>query len=386
LASTACHDATCLYGVYVANMRRTRLFSVRPRTTNVGNDIIALGTDALLDAVWGEPVEVVSVPAVAASRGVKGDGLDAGNVYEANRLADGVLVGGGNLFENGGLHVTATALDALDVPLAVAGVSSGRVHGRDGALTARSDSLPPAAIAALCAHAAPVLVRDGATVRLLESMGVVGAQVAGCPSLYLDRFLSDPPAPAPDMAGTALLSLRNPSLMSVPYAWQEQVRSDVRRIAADLAARYDRVLLVCHDYQDLAFAAAFPELQSLYTEDPRQLLAWLRGCAIGVTYRLHAFLPSIAFGTPTVHISYDERGAAMVETLGVEAWDVPMGPGRDVAGEVRDRVLAAEAGGGARHDAEPALETLLKTLTGGLELFAQRVALDRERYEAMTVA
>jgi Polysaccharide pyruvyl transferase len=359
----------------VPEQRAVRLFTVRPDTTNIGNDLIALATESLLAAVWDGPVEVVSVPAAGVPGAVKGDGLDARNVYEANRLADGVLVGGGNVFENGGLHVDLTALDALEVPLATVGVSSGRVYGRRGELTRRTDTLAPERVRALCRHAAPLLVRDDATAALLESIGVDSAVVAGCPTLFLDRFLRDAPAPDPDMAGTALLSVRHPRLMSLSYACQDQVRADIRAIAADLAAGYDRVALVCHDYQDLAFAAAFPELASLYTEDARRLLAWLRGCAVSVTYRLHAFLPCVAFGVPSVHVSYDERGEAMVETLGVEDWNVPMPATDDVAGEVRARVHeAAAAGRTPRLDAEPALDRLSTLLVAGVEAFARRVA------------
>ena len=86
--------------------------------------------------------------------------------------------------------------------------------------------------------------------------------VAGCPSLFLDRFRRRPAAPDPDLAGTALLSVRHPRLMSIPYAEQARVQRDVGRLVDVLAADFDRVALLCHDYQDLAFAGGFQGVTS----------------------------------------------------------------------------------------------------------------------------
>lgn len=319
-----------LYGPAMTFADRSLLFSFRPLTTNVGNDLIALGTDVLLRDAWGGPVDVVSLPSAGGGRGAKTAGLDARNVYEANLLADAVLIGGGNVFENGALLVDPTALGALQVPMMLLAASAGRVRGRDGGLHARTDSVAPEVMARLCGHARPLLVRDDATARLLEDLGVEHVTVAGCPSLLLGRLGADLPEPDESLAGVALLSLRHPRLMSVPYADQGRVPRQVERLIARLGAEHDRVALVCHDYQDLAFAAQLAEagaggaVEVRYTEDARELLGWLRGCAVSVGYRLHGFLACVALGVPALHLSYDERGTAMVETLDLGDYDLSL--------------------------------------------------------------
>ena len=315
---------------------RSVVFILRPHTTNIGNDLIALATDGLLSAAWPAPVDVVSFPSSGPGRGAKRAGLNARTAYEANLLADAVLAGGGNVFENGALAVDPTALAALTVPLGVLGVSAGRVRGRDGRLVPRTDSLPPDRIAAIGAQAEPMLVRDDATAAYLWDLGVEHARVAGCPALYLDRYMIDLPAPDADMAGTALVSLRHPKLMSVPPAHQAAVAADVRGMVDGLRSSFDRVALVCHDYQDLEFAAAFEGVEVLYTEDPRRLVGWLSGCALSVGYRLHGFLAAVALSVPALHVSYDERGESMVATLGLEAYD-------DLQADL-ERALAASLG------------------------------------------
>jgi hypothetical protein len=355
---------------------RSLLFTFRPHTTNIGNDLIALATDGLVEAAWPGPVDIVALPSGGTGRGAKPAGLSAGNVYEANLLADAVLAGGGNVFENGALTVDPAALDALQVPLGLIAASSGRVRGRDGRLARRTDGMAPDRVAQLCARARPLLVRDDATAAHLADLGVEGVTVAGCPALFLDRFVADLPAPDLDLAGTALLSLRHPRLMSVPYAEQGRVAGDVRALVAGLERDFDRVALLCHDYQDLAFAAAFPGVEVRYTEDPRRLLAWLRGCAVAVGYRLHGFIASVALGVPAVHISYDERGQSMIDTLDLGAYDVPMHETPDVAAALLDRLRSLD-GRPPRADAGHALDRMAPALLSGVAELATRAAACR---------
>ncbi|MEA2217815.1 MAG: hypothetical protein QOJ35_441 [Solirubrobacteraceae bacterium] len=357
----------------MAAAARSLIFTFRPCTTNIGNDLIALAIEGLLDVAWPGPLDVVALPSAGSGRGAKTAGMSAANVYEANLLADAVLVGGGNVFENGALDVDANALDALQPPLAVVAASTGRVRGRDGWLARRTDGSPPERVAHVCRLADPLLVRDEATAAYLAELGIDHATVAGCPSLFLDRFVADLPRGDDELAGTALLSLRNPQLMSVSYAEQGRVQRDVRRLVDGLREDYDRVALLCHDYQDLAFAAGFEDVEVRYTEDPRRLIGWLRGCAVAAGYRLHGFLASVALGVKAVHVSYDERGESMLETLDLRAFDVPLHATADVAGEVCDRLRALGAST-LRDAAEPALARLGEALVDGVETLAARAA------------
>jgi Polysaccharide pyruvyl transferase len=356
---------------HVKGPRSALIVVLRPSTTNIGNDLIALATDGLLSAAWPGPVDIVSLPSADVRRGAKSGGLTAANVYTANQLADAVIAGGGNVFENGALHVDRVVLAALRAPLAILAASTGRVRDRDGLLVRRTDSVPADDVAAVCALADPLLVRDAATAGYLSELGIGDVTVAGCPTLFLDRFVSDLPEPDPEFAGTALLSVRNPRLMSVPYAQRGRTHRDVGHLIGGLADAFDRVVLLCHDYQDLEFAYGFDGVEVRYTEDPRRLLSWLRGSAIAVGYRLHGFLAAVSLGVPAVHISYDERGRSMIETLGLEAHDVELHEAESVAGAVLDRVRALD-GRPPRVDAEPALGRLETALTDGVRSLAAR--------------
>ncbi len=309
------------------------LFCVRPATRNIGNDVINRAVVDVLRAAFGSDAAVVNVPALG---GRDGGGLTAASVYDMNRLADGVIVGGGNLFENGQLTVDTAALAALRVPMMMLGVSHGRIRAESGELVARTDSMAPQTILPLTRHASHVLVRDHGSARMLRELGVEGAEVAGCPTLFLP----------PNEAGRrrterVLVSIRHPARMSVAPELQWRVARDVDELLVSLRRTYgDCVSLVCHDYQDLEFARAFPGVPLLYFDDVDRYLDALRDCRLSVSYRLHAFLPCLAFGTPAIHLSYDERGAEMVATAGMRDWDVDITRERDVAAAVMHRVAA----------------------------------------------
>jgi polysaccharide pyruvyl transferase WcaK-like protein len=361
----------------MSSARRALLFSVRPNTTNVGNDLIALGTELLVRRAWDGPVDLVSLPAAGDGRGAKTAGLNARNVYEANQLADAMLVGGGNVLENGALAVDPTALRALQIPMALLAISSGRVRGRDGELHPRTDAEPPAAVAALCRRSLPPLVRDDATAELLRELGIEDVVVAGCPSLLLGQLGDELPEPDPSLDGAALVSLRHPKLMSIPYADQARVHRQVEQLIGTLSAGYERAVLVCHDFQDLAFAEAFADVAEVrYTEDARELLAWLRGAAVTVGYRLHGFLACVALGVEALHLSYDERGTAMIATLGLGDYDVALHTTADVAGTVHER-LAGLAGVPPRVAAAAVLERLEAAQMAGMRALHAQAAAHR---------
>ena len=307
------------------------LLCVRPDTRNIGNDVIARATAGIIRSALGQDTSIVGVPALAGHRG---GGLTAATVHDANRFADGVILGGGNLFENGQLAVDINAVDALRVPMMILGLSHGRIRGADGHLVRRTDAMPRETIRALVERSTCTLVRDDATQRVLHGMGLHGVEVTGCPSLFLP-----PNAPGTARTDRVLLSIRHPSRMNVPPALQWRVPSDVRELVAKLRETYGpAVALVCHDYRDLEFARGFPDVPLLYFDDADDYLTALRECRLSVTYRLHAFLPCLAFGTRSIHLSYDERGAEMVATAGMREWDVDVAATHDVAGAVMRRV------------------------------------------------
>ena len=119
------------------------------------------------------------------------------------------------------------------------------------------------------------LVRDNASRSILRELGVADVEVAGCPSLFLPE--NSPGAQGDDV----LLSIRHPSRMSVPPALQWRIAEDVRRLIAALSQEFGNVIsLVCHDYNDIEFAAAFPGTRALYFDDVERYIATLRRCQL----------------------------------------------------------------------------------------------------------
>jgi hypothetical protein len=351
----------------------TTLFCVRPTTPNIGNDLINRAVTSLLYEVFGSDTSIVTIPAL--SSGGRG-GLTASQIYDMNRFADGVVIGGGNLFENGQLTTDLQALRHLRTPTMLIGVSHGRIYDAAGGWVHRSDSMPDAVVNALVAKAEVAMVRDHGSRTLLHEGGAGNVEMAGCPSLFM---APNPPELEDD--GRVLLSIRHPARMSVPPALQWRTPNDVRLLVDALRAEYgDQVHLVCHDYLDLDFAAGFPDVPHLYFDDVQHYIAALRSCRLNVSYRLHAFLPCVAFGVHSIHLSYDERGRMMVETAGLGDWDIDLMSETDLVGAVLSRARAREDYRRLRSAAAPGVEQMRGVTLAGLQRFAATV--ERHRSDA----
>jgi len=335
------------------------IFLVRPTTRNIGNDLIGYATAELLYEVFGAATNVVNIPAL---KGPQFGGLVPRQIYDMNRLADGVVVGGGNLFENGQLSYDAQAVEALRPPMMLMAISHGRVAGRDGGLEDRTDALHRDVIRHLVQRSAVAMVRDNASRAILRDLGI-DVDVGGCPTLFL------PPNPDDGKPkGDVLISVRHPLRMSVPPSLQWRIAEDLRSLIAALRAEFSRdVLLACHDYIDLEFAVGFPEASPAYFDDVGRYVSALRNCALHVSYRLHGFLPCLAFGTPSIHMSYDERGRSMLGTVGMESWDIDLLRERDCVAAVMDRARAVDRFKSARSAALPRIADLRQTTMSGLK-------------------
>jgi polysaccharide pyruvyl transferase WcaK-like protein len=334
------------------------IFFVRPTTRNIGNDIIAYATSELLYQVFGAETNIINIPAL---RGHQFGGLVARQVYDMNRMADAVIVGGGNLFENGQFTYDTQAVEALRPPMMLMGLSHGRIAGRYGELEDRTDALNPNVIRHLVQRSAVAMVRDIASQAILRDLGAE-VLVGGCPTLFLP---SNPEDWEPE--GEIIVSVRHPLRMSVPPSLQWQVADGLRGLIAALRTEYSRpVLLACHDYVDLEFAAGFPDGVPVYFDDVHRYIAALRSCFLHVSYRLHGFLPCLAFGSHSINLSYDERGSAMLRTVGMESWDVNLLQERDCITVVMDRARSVDRYRRARREAQPMIEALRQTTLCGL--------------------
>ena len=93
------------------------IFNIRPKALNVGNDVIFVGMEHFLHKAFGEMVNIVSIPATSKYEAHLICGLTSRTIYEINQYGHGVIIRGGNLYENGELEVNLNALKALEVPL-----------------------------------------------------------------------------------------------------------------------------------------------------------------------------------------------------------------------------------------------------------------------------
>lgn len=356
----------------------TNIFCIRPKGFNVGNEAIHVALRQQLAEAFGEPVNVINLPATSRYESSAKAGFTAATVHEMNQYADGVIVGGGNLYENGELDVDPHALACLDVPLMLYSLSMGRIYDRRGELVRRTDSMTDSMLATLHEHADISVARDEATVEHLAAAGCE-SRLGGCPTIGIDR-VAPSISSANGLRPEALISIRTPDLMSVPLSRRIRVKADIERIVAQLQAENDwRFRLLCHDHRDIPFAASFGELDYLYTDDVGEYLAMLRGAELIIAYRLHAAIPCLAFGTPVIKVSYDERGNSAMKTIGMEEWNIDLLGAPDVAAAVVDRYRRLNELDAYREAARPAWERLLGEQADAMAEFARLVAANRER-------
>ncbi|MBD0321512.1 MAG: polysaccharide pyruvyl transferase family protein [Gemmatimonadetes bacterium] len=347
------------------------LFSVRPKGFNVGNEAIYVGLRHLLRQEFGGLLNLVQVPAADSAEPGALSGLRARTVHEMNLYGHGVVVGGGNLYENGGLAVDADALGALRPPLMLFSLSHGRIYDHRHRLVRRTDELPGRVIAALNERSAVSLARDEATLSHLRSLGLAEAMLGGCPTLLLDQAVEWREG---RRDGGTLLSIRNPQLMSVPLGDQARVHREVLHLIEALNADgHGPVRVLCHDTRDLAFACTLGDVEYILPDDVFSYLELLRSARLVVSFRLHAFLPCLSFGTPAVNISYDERSVSMVRTLGLESWDINFVHTPNLVCEVRDRCSRLGALAELREAAQPRWSGLEAVMRGAVSSFASLV-------------
>jgi hypothetical protein len=353
----------------------TTIYNIRPKAFNVGNDVIHLALRHLLDEAFGRIVNVISVPATSRYESHGACGLTAKTVYEINQYGDGVIVGGGNLYENGELQLDVEALARLEVPLLLYGLSWGRVYNRRGELVPRTDAMPDRTIRALNDRADYSLARDGATLAHLHAIGCARARLGGCPSIFLERSADRlPPVPAADRSGV-LVSIRNPALMSVPPPVQARVRGQIEAVLDFLRREgHGDVRLLCHDPRDVAFATSFPDTEYVYPGDVYRYLGLLRSCQVCVSFRLHGTLPCLSYGRPVINVSYDERGTSAMQSVGMGEWDVNLVESADPVADVIGRYRRLAGLERLRGDAAATWAGHLETSLAVLRQFAERVA------------
>ena len=349
------------------------IFCIRPKGFNVGNDAIFMGLQAAIAEAFDSFVNLISIPATSRYESQAKAGLTSRTVHEINQFGHGVIVGGGNLYENGELDVNLEALKKLEPPLMLFSLSRGRIYNRLDKLVDRTDVMSDTILTGLNRQATWSLARDTATLDHLQGLGLDHVRLGGCPTIFLDRMRSQFPEVPDRDRRTTLVSVRNPQLMNISLQRQIGVAAQVRAIIALLRERgHDDVRLLCHDHRDIPFAASLAE-PYVYIQEPHAYLALLNSCRLNVTYRVHSALPCMALGTPFIKLSYDERAISLMDTVGYGDWNIDIVKDPDVPAAVGDRMSRLDQLPGLREMAAPTWERLRATQDGALRGFASAV-------------
>ncbi len=300
------------------------LYSLRPKGFNIGNELIYYTMNHFLSKSFPEGYNIVSLSATKRFEVSNKAGFSASNVYEINQYGDGVIVGGGNLYENNMLDIDPVALKAMDKPLVLFSMSRGKIYNKHKTLVDRTDVMSDDKIRLINDKADFSLPRDVATSEYLTSIGCENT-MGGCPTLFTDEAFSSESLSRAKSDSDAIISLRHPDLMSIPIAWQYKLREDIAEIINVLKGKgYKKIKFLCHDHRDIPATLAFDDIEFLYTEDIYTYLSLLKSTKLVVTFRLHSCMPCLALDIPVINISYDQRASSLLETVGIGDWDINM--------------------------------------------------------------
>jgi len=349
------------------------LYSIRPKGFNIGNDVIHLGINHFIRMAFKNDFNVISLAATAKYENNKKSGITAQTIYEINQFGHGLIIGGGNLYENGELEINPIALKALEKPMMIFSVSRGKIYNKNIELVDRTDVMSDEKIKILNNHAYISLSRDHATKNYIDNLGCKN-ELGGCPTLFINEIPRHL-VPLFDTVKTeALISIRTPNLMSVPVSYQYNVREELLGIIDILRKHgYNNIKFLCHDHRDISFAASFNGVDYLYTEDIFTYLSYLRNTKLNLTYRLHSFLPCLSFDIPAINISYDQRAESMLETLGLSDWNINMLK-QNVITEVEHRICNLNDLIGIKNKLKTSVwDNLRDTIINATNKFANRV-------------
>lgn len=325
------------------------IYTVRPTGLNIGNQLIQLALRSQLFHLFGHEASIHTIPATEkdVSRG-NGAGLSAKTVYEINSHANSLIVGGGNLFENGELTVDINALKSLSVPSCVFSVSYGRIYGRDNKLIARTDCISDETLIALSRFIKQIGCRDQATFDKLHNLNIANKSVVGCPTIHLSNYFSLENTSSSSsrefaLQDTCIISLRSLELVSVKPSLKWLFYKTLDNAIDHIKRRGLRPLLLCHDRRDLTFAELFAEkAENIYEEDINHYLHLITSCKLLISMRLHSFIPRCGFGLPSINLIYDERAQSLSEYYGLDPLCVSileMDPSSKITSLIDDMII-----------------------------------------------
>lgn len=288
---------------------------------NIGNFMIQQSVRRMVAKLSDCGINFITVP--ASGFGPKA-GLTKQVVYDINQTADGVIVGGGNLFENGEITIDRTALQALRRPMLIYSSSYGRIYGPDCSYVRRTDTISDSDLLSLLERADVVLSRDEATRGHIESLTQhPDHKVGGCPSVYISELAAAEFGVGESVDGRyPLLAVRNPEQMNVPLSHKVRVHDLSEQCLQILERRQGKpAMVLCNDQRDIEYAMSFGR-KVLYTSDVYEYFRILDDVSEAISFRVHTSLPLWSLGRPALNLSYDERSDSLIDTLDMRRFDL----------------------------------------------------------------
>ncbi|MGD1961214.1 MAG: polysaccharide pyruvyl transferase family protein [Fulvivirga sp.] len=353
------------------------IYNIRPKGFNVGNDVIHLALIHFVREAFKQHLNIISLPATSKYESQKKAGLSSQTIYEVNQFGDGLIVGGGNLYENNELEINPVALKALSVPMMLFSMSRGDIYNKKLVLSSRTDVIPDDKLRLLNQASNYSLSRDKATCEYISSLGCENV-VGGCPTLFLNEMPQHLVPISKDDQTDALISIRTPTLMSIPVSHQYNIKTQIENIIDLLKTKgYSNIKILCHDHRDIPFADSFETVEFLYTSDVYTYLSYLKNTRLNITYRLHSFLPAMSYGIPAIKLSYDQRALSMLDTVGLDDWNINIVKD-DVLLEIEKRIDALGDINQIRESLSSSFWPDLKnTMTSNLTAFATDVMANK---------
>lgn len=285
---------------------------------NVGNFAISSAIRYLLRET-NKDINILSIDAFSNK---KLSGLNKQVIHEANLYGSGILVGGGNLYENNELIVDRNAIKSLQVPLGLFSISIGRIFNNNLKLARRTDVMPDETIQDLNKACSFSLSRDLATHNHLKSINIKKSQLGLCPTLFLNDYFEVKNKFNNLGRNDILLVIRNPELMNIPVKYKLKVAEFIKKTYENFKKNKQNVKIVCNDMRDIIFVTSIGISDYIYTGEVDEYLTRLKNASLVISLRLHATLPCFSFGTKCINLSYDERSMSLMNSIGLKNWDI----------------------------------------------------------------
>lgn len=301
---------------------------------NVGNFAISKAIRSLLREINTD----INILTIDAHGEKKLSGLNKQVIHEANLYGSGILVGGGNLYENNELIVDRNAIKSLQVPLGLFSISIGKIYNNEKKLARRTDVMPDETIKDLHKISKFSLSRDLATYNHLKSINVKNTKLGLCPTLFLNDYFEGSNRFNDIGKNDTLLVIRNPELMNIPIASKPKVANFIKDIYLKLKKTKRNIKIVCNDMRDISFVNSIGISEYVYTGEVDEYLTRLKNASLVISLRLHATLPCLSFGTRCINLSYDERSMSLMKSIELENWDIKILESKSLYDEVSKKI------------------------------------------------